>query len=299
MNLLNNINFWNLQLIAIDFVIIFLLFVSLRLVKGLVSNVHATDEIASKDNFAFGVSFAGGIAALGVMLTGASMGEFAPTMLAEAINMGAFGIIGLILITAGRWFQDRIVLSQVSLHDEIAKDNLAAAIVDVGNVLAVGIVIRASMLWVETEGFLAIPVVIAGFVVSQIVLTIASKYRVKLFAVKAAKDNNCMQQALEDGNTALALRYAGYLTGVSLAITAASGFVPYDAENVWIAVIMWAVMAVVLSVIFAGIKLIAMKAILPGVDISDEVDNQKNLGVGAIEAAVAISIGLTLATLLA
>lgn len=155
------------------------------------------------------------------------------------------------------------------------------------------------MLWVETEGFLAIPVVIAGFVVSQIVLTIASKYRVKLFAVKAAKDNNCMQQALEDGNTALALRYAGYLTGVSLAITAASGFVPYDAENVWIAVIMWAVMAVVLSVIFAGIKLIAMKAILPGVDISDEVDNQKNLGVGAIEAAVAISIGLTLATLLA
>ena len=299
MNLLNNINFWNLQLIAIDFVIIFLLFVSLRLVKGLVSNVHATDEIASKDNFAFGVSFAGGIGALGIMLTGASMGEFAPTMLDEAINMSVFGVIGLVLITAGRWFQDKIVLSQVSLHDEIAKDNLAAAIVDVGNVLAVGIVIRASMLWVETEGFLAIPIVVAGFVVSQIVLTLASKYRVKLFAVKASEGNNCMQQALEDGNTALALRYAGYLTGVSLAITAASGFVPYDAENVWVAVIMWAVMAIILSVIFAGIKVVAMKAILPGVDISDEVDNQKNLGVGAIEATVAISIGLTLATLLA
>lgn len=299
MNLLNNINFWNLQLLAIDFVIIFLLFVSLRLVKGLVSNVHATDEIASKDNFAFGVSFAGGIAALGIMLTGASMGEFAPTMLDEAISMTVFGVIGLVLITAGRAFQDRVVLSQVSLHDEIAKDNLAAAIVDVGNVLAVGIVIRASMLWVQTEGFQAIPVVVAGFVVSQIVLTLASKYRVKLFAVKASKGNSCMQQALEDGNTALAIRYAGYLTGVSLAITAASGFVPYEADNVWIAVLMWAFMAVILSIIFAGIKVVAMKAILPGVDISDEVDNQKNLGVGAIEAAVAISIGLTLATLLA
>jgi len=298
MNNFSHIDLWNLQALGVDFVIIFLLFVSLRLVKGLVSNVHATDEIATKDNFAFGVSFAGGIAALAIVLTGASMGEFASSLLEEAKNMALFGIIGLVLITAGRWFQDKVVLSQVSLHDQIAKDNLAAAIVDVGNVIAVGIVIRASMSWVETEGYQAIPVIIAGFVVSQIVLTLASKYRVKLFAVKSAGDKDCMQQALEDGNTALALRYAGYLMGVALAITAASGFVVYDAENVWLAVAMWAVMAVVLSLAFALIKLIAMKAILPGVDISDEVDNQKNLGVAAIELAVAVAIGLTLASLL-
>jgi uncharacterized membrane protein YjfL (UPF0719 family) len=295
----NNINVWNLQALAIDFVIIFILFVSLRLVKGLVSNVHATDEIASEDNFAFGVSFAGGIAALAIMLTGASMGEFGASLLEEAINMTVFGVVGLVLITLGRWIQDKLVLSQVSLHDEIAKDNLAAAIVDLGNVLAVGIVIRASMIWVETEGFMALPVIIAGFVVSQIVLTLASKYRVKLFQVKATGDNSCMQQALEDGNTALALRYAGYLTGTALAITAASGFVAYDAENVWMAVLMWAVMAVVISVVFAGLKVIAMKMILPGVDLSDEVDNQKNLGVAAIETAVAVAIGITLASLLA
>ena len=80
MNIFSHINLWNLQALAVDFVIIFLLFVSLRVVKGLVSNVHATDEIASKDNFAFGISFAGGIAALAIMLTGASMGEFGHTL---------------------------------------------------------------------------------------------------------------------------------------------------------------------------------------------------------------------------
>jgi uncharacterized membrane protein YjfL (UPF0719 family) len=295
----NNINFWNLQALTIDFVIIFALFVSLRLVKGLVSNVHATDEIASKDNFAFGVSFAGGIAALAIVLSGASMGDFGASLLDEAINMAAFGVVGLVLITAGNWIQDRFVLSQISLHDEISKGNLAAAIVDLGNVVAVGIVIRASMIWVETEGLMAIPVVIAGFVVSQIVLTIASKYRVKLFQVKASGDNSCMQQALEDGNTALALRYAGYLTGTALAITAASGIVPYDPENVGLGVIYWAVMAIVISAIFAVLKMLAMKLILPGVNLSDEVDNQKNVGVAAIEAAVALAIGLTLASLLA
>jgi uncharacterized membrane protein YjfL (UPF0719 family) len=299
MSLLNNINFWNLQALAIDFVIIFILFVSLRLVKGLVSNVHATDEIASEDNFAFGVSFAGGIAALAIMLTGASMGEFGSSLLDEAINMTVFGVVGLVLITAGRWIQDKLVLSQVSLHDQIAKGNLAAAIVDVGNVIAVGIVIRASMIWVETEGFMALPIIVAGFVVSQIVLTLASKYRVKLFQVKSEDGKSCMQQALEDGNNALALRYAGYLTGTALAITAASGFVAYDAENVWMAVVYWAIMAIIISGVFALLKMLAMKMILPGVNLSDEVDNQKNLGVAAIEAAVAVSIGLTLASLLA
>jgi uncharacterized membrane protein YjfL (UPF0719 family) len=296
---LNNMNLWNLQALAVDFAIIFALFVSLRLFKGLVSNVHATDEIASKDNFAFGVSFAGGIAALAIMLTGASMGAFGSSLLEEAINMAVFGIVGLALITLGRLIQDKLVLSQVSLHDEIAKGNLAAAIVDLGNAIAVGIVIRGAMIWVETEGFMALPIIIAGFVVSQIVLALASIYRVKLFKVKASSENNCMQQALEDGNTALALRYAGYLTGTSLAITAASGFVTYDAENVWMAVALWAVFAVIISIVFAGIKMIAMKLILPGVDLSDEIDNQKNLGAAAIEAAVAIAIGMTLASLLA
>ena len=299
MNNFIHINLWDLQLTAIDFVIIFLLFVSLRLVKGLVSNVRATDEIASKDNFAFGVSFAGGIAALAIMLTGVSAGEFADTVLLEIKNMALFGIIGLVLITAGRFLQDKIALPHVSLHDQIAKDNLAAAIVDVGNVIAIGIIIRASMLWVQTDGLLAIPVVIAGFVVSQIVLTIASKYRIKLFAAKSKTGEACLQQALEDGNTALAVRYAGYIIGVSLAITAASGLAIYNPENVWVCILVWAMVAIIVSFVFAGIKLLAMKAILPGVDISDEVDNQSNLGVATIEAAVAFAIGITLATLLA
>ncbi len=299
MNQFNHINLWDLQALAIDFGIIFVLFISLRLVKGLVSNVHATDEIASQDNHAFGVSFAGGIAALAIMLSGASMGEFGSSLLNEAMNMAAFGIVGLVLITLGRWIQDKLVLPQVSLHDEIAKGNLAASIVDLGNVIAVGIVIRASMVWVETEGYMAIPVIVAAFVVSQIVLTLASKYRVKLFKVKSKDGNDCMQQALEDGNIALALRYCGYLTGTALAITAASGLVRYDAESVWIAVLAWAVMAIIISVVFGLLKALAMKLILPGVDTSDEVDNQQNIGVAAIETAVALAIGLTLATLLA
>ena len=90
----------NSQATLVDFAIISLLFISLKLLKGLVSNVHATDEIASRDNFAFGISFAGGIGALGIMLTGATTGEFGHPLLNEAVNMLTL-CVRFIIITVG------------------------------------------------------------------------------------------------------------------------------------------------------------------------------------------------------
>ena len=52
----NGITTWSLQALAIDFAIIIALFVSLKFIKGWVSNLHANDEITERDNFAFGIS---------------------------------------------------------------------------------------------------------------------------------------------------------------------------------------------------------------------------------------------------
>jgi len=46
------------------------------------------------------------------------------------------------------------------------------------------------------------------------------------------------------------------------------------------------------------LHLITIKIILSGCDISDEVNRQKNVGVGAISAAVSFAVGITMATLL-
>jgi len=295
----NNLDLWNFQASVVDFVIIVFLFISLRVLKCLVANVSMGDEIAQKDNVAFGVSFAGGIGALAIMLTGASMGEYGQSLLNEGVSMLVFGLIGLGLITLGRLVQDKIVFRKVALLAQIKQGNLAAAFVDVGNVLAVGIVIRAAMVWVETEGWVAIPIILAAFVVSQLVLMVASMYRVSLFKTRATGENACMEKAFEDGNTALAVRYGGFLIGVALAITAASGVVVYDPDKLLMSVLGWAVVAVAFSVIFTLVVALARMAILPGINVVEEVDEQGNVGVAAIEAAIAIAIGLTLAALFA
>lgn len=293
----NSLMIWNIQATLIDIAVVFLLFVSLRILKGLISNVHATDEIASKDNIAFGISFAGGLLALGVMLTGVSKGEFGHSLLNEALTMAAFGVAGLFLIMVGRLVQDKFVLPNVDLHEQIKKGNVTAAIVDVGHVVAVGIIVHGVMLWVDTQGWQAFPVILTAFVISQVLLAVVSKYRVHLFKVKSG-DKECMQKAMEEGNIAIGIRYAGFLIGASLAITASSGFVLYEPDQIVLASMYWGIVALVMLCVFFAIQVVAMKVLLWKVDISDEVDRQRNTGVAAIEAALSTSLGMILVSLL-
>ncbi|MBH0058037.1 DUF350 domain-containing protein [Pseudoalteromonas sp. SWXJZ94C] len=293
----NGITMWSLQALAIDFAIIVLLFVSLKYIKGWVSNLHANDEITERDNFAFGISFAAGLAALAIVLTGVSSGAFAVSLQQEALQMLGYGALAIVLIKLGHFFQDKVALRKVSLHDEIVKGNVTAAIIDFGHVVSVAIVIRSALLWVATDGWHGLPIVIAAFIIGSVVLLLVSQYRVQLFK-RTNKNGDCLQQAIVDGNLAVGIRYAGFLVGSALAITAATGIAPYAADNINTSLLYWAISAVVSLVTFIILHLVTIKVILSGCDISDEVNRQKNVGVATISAAVSFAVGITMATLL-
>ena len=98
---------------------------------------------------------------------------------------------------------------------------------------------------------------------------------------------------------ALVIRFFGHRIGVALAITAASGVVGYQTENLVLALLAWAGIALVFSVLVSLIASIARNAVLYGVDVVEEVDDQNNIGVAAIEASISISIGLFFVALFA
>jgi len=290
----DGLTMWTTQALIIDFIIIIALFVSLKMIKGWVSNLHANDEIAKRDNFAFGISFAAGLAGLAIVLTGVTSGDFADSLFEEATQMLGYGLLAIALIKAGHFFQDKVTLQKVSLHDEIVKGNVTAAFVEFGHIVTVAIVVRSALIWVLTEGWHGLPVVIAAFVVANIIMLLVSKYRVRLFK----RTGDCLQQLILDDNLAVGIRYAGFLIGSGLAITAATGLAPYAADNIAQSLTYWAFSAIISVAIFAVLQLITIKVILSGVDIADEVIRQKNIGVAVISATVSFSIGLTMATLL-
>ncbi|MBB1295410.1 DUF350 domain-containing protein [Pseudoalteromonas sp. SR44-5] len=293
----NGITMWSLQAIAIDFAIIIALFVSLKYIKGWVSNLHANDEITERDNFAFGISFAAGLVALAIVLTGVSSGAFAVSLQQEALQMAAYGLLAIVLIKLGHFFQDKVALRKVSLHDEIVKGNVTAAVIDFGHVVSVAIVIRSALFWVATEGWHGLPIVIAAFIIGSIALLLVSQYRVQLFK-RTNRSGDCLQQAIVDGNLAVGIRYAGFLIGSALALTAASGIAPYAADSINTSLIFWAISALISLIAFIVLHLITIKIILSGCDISDEVNRQKNVGVATISAAISFAVGITMATLL-
>ncbi|MDK1312464.1 DUF350 domain-containing protein [Pseudoalteromonas ardens] len=293
----NGLTAWTLQALLIDMAVIIALFVSLKYIKGWVSNLHANDEITERDNFAFGLSFAGGLTGLAIVLTGITSGAFASTLTQEAMQMAGYGLVGIVLIKLGHFFQDKVALRKVDLHSEIIKGNITSALIDFGHVVSVAIVIRSALLWVLTEGWYGLPIVVVAFVIGNVCMLLVSQYRVQLFK-RTNRNGDCLQQAILDNNVAVGIRYAGFLIGAALALTAASGLAPYVADNMVSSLIYWSIAALGSIVLFALLHLVMIKVILAGTDISDEVNRQKNIGVATISAAVSFAVGVTMATLL-
>ncbi|MBW2061333.1 MAG: DUF350 domain-containing protein [Deltaproteobacteria bacterium] len=103
-------------------------------------DIHAEIE---RDNVAAGVSFAGALIAIGVVVGLAGEGDFT-SWSQSLLNYLAFIIVGLILLPVIRLLTDRVLLPAVKLSDEIAaqeKPNLGAAYIEAFSYIAAAFII--------------------------------------------------------------------------------------------------------------------------------------------------------------
>jgi len=283
--------------LAIDITIAIILLGAMRFLLGLTSKVNSTEELAQKDNFAFGVSVAGSVLALGIVLTGAITGENASSYMMEIIGMLAYGTYGLILIKVGRVIQDKVALQHLNKTELIKEKNLTIGIIDAAGAIATAIIIRAVLLWVDGLNVSTFIAITSGFVVAQAVLVLVTRIRERKYAKNNQED--CLQEALSDGQLALAIRYSGQVISTALAVTAASHFLVYSPETLVINLISWLVFGIIMTLLVALLTTIAKRIVLWGINLVEEVDQQHNIGVASIEMATSISIALILTALMA
>jgi len=283
--------------LAIDITIAIILLGAMRFLLGLTSQVNSTEELAKKDNFAFGVSVAGSVLALGIVLTGAITGENAPSYMMEIIGMLAYGTYGLILIKVGRIIQDKIALQHLNKTELIKEQNLTIGIIDAAGAIATAIIIRAVLLWVDGLDISTFIAITSGFMVAQAVLVLVTRIREKKYAKNNQED--CLQEALSDGQLALAIRYSGQVISTALAVTAASHFLVYSPDTLVMNLLGWLVFGIVMTILVGLLTSIAKRIVLWGINLVEEVDQQHNIGVASIEMATSISIALILTALMA
>lgn len=298
-NLLNitDINQEILIILAIDIAVAILLLSAMKFVSGLSAKVNTTHELAQEDNFAFGISVAGSVAALGIVMTGAITGESAISYELEAIGMFSYGLFGLVLIKLGRIIHDKFALNRLDKMEEIRNRNITVGLVDAACVIATAIVIRAVLIWVDGLNVYTFVAIASGFIVSQIILVLVT--RIREYFYKKNNQNDSLQDAFKEGQMALAIRYSGQIISTSLAVTAASYFLVYSPDTIIENLLGWLLFGVIMTLIMAILTTIAKRIILWGINLTEEVDHQHNVGVASIEMAISISIALILTALMA
>lgn len=276
---------------AIDFVILMGFMATLRILAASIAGISLKELLAQQDNFAAGIALAGAIIAVAVLMMGVVAGDAGSTYVEEITLMGSYGIASMVFLGFTRKIFDKIGLRQISIHDEIMAGNVAAGIVDAFNLIATAIIIRAAMSWVDGSTFLGLAIVIGIFLISQIILILATLYRNAVFNRRHKDKGKTLQGEIKGGNIALAIRFSGYRLGVALAITATSGLVIYDPGVLAFSVLAWVIMAIIIFVSQTLLSIILRHILLPKVNVADEVGEQQNIAIGSIEAAIYVGIG--------
>ena len=278
---------------AIDFVMLMGFMATLRLLASSIAGISLKELLAQQDNFAAGIAIAGAIIAVAVLMMGVVAGEAGATYTEEVTLMGSYGVAAMVFMGLTRKVFDKVGLRQISIHDEIMAGNVAAGVVDAFNLIATAIIMRAAMSWVDGSTFLGLAIVVVIFLISQLILILATVYRNMVFNRRHKGNGKTLQGEIKDGNIALAIRFSGYRLGIALAITATSGLVVYDPSLLELSVLAWVLMAVIIFVSQTFLSIILRYILLPKVNIAEEVGDQRNVAIGSIEAAIYIGIGFT------
>lgn len=281
--------------LLIDMAVAILLLGGIRFTMGIIGKVDTKDELSQKDNFAYGISMAGGVAAMGIALSGAITGELAGSYLIEFTGMFCYGLAGLLLIKAGRFIHDKFALPEFNKHKQILQRNISVGIVDAASVMATAIVVRAALIWVEGIDLQTFIALFCAWIVSQLMLVIITR----IFEWRYARNSGLtFQVTLEEGQIALAIRYSGYLISTAMSVTAASYFIVYNAQEIWLGITQWAIMSVLLMFALTLLTMFAKVIVLWGINRREEVEDQHNIGIATIELATSFSIALLLMALM-
>jgi uncharacterized membrane protein YjfL (UPF0719 family) len=283
------------HIILLNMLIVIGLFTALRLFSGTIAHIKASDELLKKDNPAFGISLAATTFAVALLLAGTVYGSPEVDAKHSILGVGIFGLIAIALMAVTRVIFDKITLPAVLLREEIIKGNMAVAIADAGNVLAAAVILHTVLIWVLGFDMGSLMALLAGYVVSQLILT--SVTLIKRRAFKIFHKGYDLQEELNKGNIAVALRFAGLKIGTAFAIATAAHVVVYEQYNLPIILVAWFIASVVAVLIWRLLCLVAEHIILWRVDTKSEVLEQRNIAVGALQAVIYISLGMLISSI--
>ncbi|MGQ8364692.1 DUF350 domain-containing protein [Glaciecola sp. 1036] len=276
--------------LAIDVGIAIILLFSIRSLSGFFSKKSVRKELGEKDNFAFGISMAGRMLSLTIVLSAVVGRHIGLGYDVAAIGMLLFGASGLFLVKVGRFAHDKLVLNRLDKDEMIDQKNVSVALVDAASAIASALITKSIIDWAQGTDTKAFVAVFSGALVTLSVLLFAT--RLYEYRFKESNQSHSFQKTLTKGQVALAIQHCGNLIGIAIAVSSASKILQYDPDGYVSNLTGWLIVGLGLAVILMVMTSITKRIVLLGVKWQSEVVLQHNIGVASIEAVLSIGIAL-------
>ena len=142
------------------------LFVLAKYIKIVITPYDDLEELTTKKNVAVAISMSGYLVAVVIVLLGAKLGP-ATDVISDLTDYALYGALGIVLLNASNWFNDKIILRKFCNSKELSADqNIGLGCVEFGCYVASGLVIAGA---ISGEGG-GIVTALAFFAMAQIVL---------------------------------------------------------------------------------------------------------------------------------
>ena len=260
-----------------------LVLVIAKFLKGLLSPYRTDEEMTAKDNPAFGLAVAGyylAVTAIYIGVVGAAPIPDDAGSLTAARAMGlnfGWAIGGVFALALSRWWMNLGLVHGMRCSNEIIVNrNVAAGAVECGVYLASGIVLAGALR--EPGGSLLTTLVF--FLLSQAVLLLFGRWYQAWSGYGMAKE-------ICSGNVAAGAALSLTLIALSLLMfKAASGeFLDWGVNLTF-----FAFDAIVGFGLLMLLRWVTDLALLPNARIADEIVRDRNINVGLLEGAIAVSV---------
>lgn len=276
--------------LAIDITIAIAMLLVIRLLSGLFTKISVREELGERDNFAFGISLAGRLVSLTIVLSAVMGSHVDMGYEAAALGMLIFGGLGIVLNKLGRYARDKLVLDRLDSKQMIQEKNVSVALVDACAAIASAIIIKSIIEWPVGFDMNAFIAVFSGVLVMLTVMLVATRIYEYIFAKN--NQNDSFQRTLCKGQIALAIQHGGNLIGIAVAVSTASQFLVYSPTSYVSNVTGWLIVSLAFAVLLMMLASITKHIVMFGVSWRREVALQHNIGIASVEAALCIGIAL-------
>lgn len=283
-------NLDHLQTMLMTLVIVLIYFAINRVITGYRTGRQPTEELAVRDNFAYGLSYAGSIFAFvwiaSEVFSGINYDD--PVELVGKIIV--YGILTIGCVEIGRYIHDRFILVSFDENKAINQRSITAALIDAASLISNAIAVIAIVRWSGEHSLAQLPTIIVLYGIFQLQLLGLTRWREYRFANDNQGDS--MQRIMSFETISLSIKHAGYLIAAALAVKTATQVGLHLPQNhisniINLTIISSAVM--VLTIILAALS---SKIVLRGINAESEIDHQDNVGIATIELSILVAIAM-------